>query len=75
MHFIVGFSFYVVALVCLALGVIWFLTGKARIFYGIMVEGKSARITGVILFLIGVAVLIFAAVILPRLIPADLFEV
>ncbi len=72
---IVGASFYLIGLVCIALGLIWFINGKSRIFYGLPVEGPVARVIAIILIAIGVALFGFAYFVLPQLLPNDLFDV
>ncbi|HMO13615.1 MAG TPA: hypothetical protein PKD64_04375 [Pirellulaceae bacterium] len=72
---IVGYSFYLIGLVCIVLGLIWLVTGKTRVFYGWRTEGAIGRILAIVVIVIGIALLCFAHFVLPRLLPSDIFDV
>jgi len=75
MSLLVGGSFYLVAFACIAFGSIWLARGKARMFYGINIEGPAARVASILLIAVGVIISCFAYFVLPGLIPADLLEI
>ena len=66
---IANISFFVVGLACILFGCMFMVRRKARVFYGVQVEGRGAIVSGGILIVTGIAVIVFGMFVFP-----DLFD-
>ena len=65
---IISYSFIFIGTVAIVFGLIFAVRQRARIFYGKFVDGPAAIFCGVLLIVVGAAIIAFGTLVLPSLI-------